>query len=301
MHEPTTNVIFHAGCPDGRTAAWVISRALGTPVTFHPHAHGTEPPVLDPAGDVWIVDIAFALAQLRTWASTHPRVLVLDHHLTAAERLAEVNEPVAVTLARAADPDWRGLSVSVDMDRSGTGLAATASQVLAPRLAIPEFVFDIEDRDLWRWARPHSREVCAAFDELTALGTTTEGLDAVATMPRDELIRIGAPVVAALDESVEQTSQAATIVDIAGWKVPLAEVPEKRLGSFVGARLLELYPDAPFAGYWLTDPDTGLLQVGLRSTDDRLDVAHVAERFGGGGHRNSSGLACRTLGDLARG
>jgi hypothetical protein len=301
MHDPTTNVIFHAGCPDGRTAAWVIGRALGTPVAFHPHAHGSEPPVLDAAGDVWIVDIAFDLAQLQAWADSHPRVLVLDHHLTAAERLATVNEPLDVTLARAVDPRWRGLSVSIVMDRSGAGLAAVASRTLAPQLDIPDFVLDIEDRDLWRWARPCSREVCAAFDELTALGTTAEGLDTVASLSRDELVGIGAPVVAALDESVEQMSLGATVVDIAGWKVPLAQVPEKRLGSFVGARLLQLHPDAPFAGYWLTDPDTGMLQVGLRSTDDRLDVAHVAERFGGGGHRNSAGLSCRVLGDLAHG
>jgi hypothetical protein len=301
MPDPTPNVIFHAACPDGRTAAWVISRALGTAIAFHPHAHGTEPPTLDPAGDVWIVDIAFDLAQLQTWAGSHRRVLVLDHHLTAAERLSAVNEPLDVTLARATDPNWRGLSVSLDMDRSGAGLAAVASRTLAPRLDIPEFVFDIEDRDLWRWARPHSREVCAAFDELTTPGTTTEGLDAVALLSRDDLIAIGAPAVAALDESVEQTSLRATIVEIAGWQVPLAQVPEKRIGSFVGARLLQLHPDAPFTGYWLADPETGLLQVGLRSTDERLDVAHVAERFGGGGHRNSAGLSCRTLGELARG
>jgi hypothetical protein len=141
--------------------------------------------------------------------------------------------------------------------------------------------------------------VCAAFDELTAVAATTEGIDTVASRTRDELIGIGGPVVAAVDAAVEEMSAGATMVDVAGWKVPLARVPEKRLGSFVGARLLQLYPDAPFTGYWLTDADTGLIQVGLRSTDDRLDVARVAERFGGGGHRNSSGLACRTLGDLA--
>jgi hypothetical protein len=168
-------------------------------------------------------------------------------------------------------------------------------------VSIPPFVYDIEDRDLWRWSRPQSREVCAAFDELAALGTTTEGIDAVAALSRDELVEIGAPVVAALDAAVEEMSAGATMVDVAGSKVPLAQVPEKRLGSFVGARLLQLHPEAPFSGYWLIDPETGVLQVGLRSTDDRVDVAHIAARFGGGGHRNSSGFACKALGDLAHG
>lgn len=298
MHDTTTHVIFHAGCPDGRTAAWVLARALDGPFAFHPWSHGDTPPAITP-GPVWVVDISFPRARLEAWAADERRVILLDHHLTAAEALAEINDPLDDTLARAADPTWRGLGVSIVMNHSGAGLAARASQVLAPDRPIPEFVHDIEDRDLWRWARPNSREVCAAFDELTAHDDSVDAIDVVARFSRTELIAIGAPAVAALDESVEEMSRAAVLVDIAGWKVPIAAVPEKRLGSFVGARLLALHPEAPFAGYWLTDPDSGLVQVGLRSTDDRVDVAHVAARFGGGGHRNSAGLACRSLADLA--
>ena len=83
--------------------------------------------------------------------------------------------------------------------------------------------------------------------------------------------------------------------------VPLAQVPEKRLGSLVGARLLALHPHAAFAGYWIADTDTGCVQVGLRSEDSRVDVAHVAARFGGGGHRNAAGFSCRDLTEVASG
>jgi hypothetical protein len=118
-------------------------------------------------------------------------------------------------------------------------------------------------------------------------------------LSRDVLLAIGTPIVAALDATVERLCGTAAMVDVAGWTVPLAEVRDKRDGSLVGARLLEIYADAPFAGYWMADAETGEVQVGLRSTNDRIDVAHVAARFGGGGHRNAAGLTCTSLADLA--
>lgn len=293
-----THVIFHAGCPDGRTAAWVLGRVLPRPIAFHAQNHGDEPPRIEGRA-IWVVDIAFPLPQLRAWANDADRVIVLDHHLTAAEHLADVNEPLTETLRRAQRADWRGLSVSIVMERSGAGLASAASRALAPAQPVPDFVLDIEDRDLWRWARPGSREVCAAFDELTGPGDDIDSIDRVAALSRDELHAIGAPIVAALAATIERLCGTATMVRVAGWTVPLAEVPDKRDGSLVGARLLEIHADAPFAGYWMADADTGLVQVGLRSTDDRIDVAHVAVRFGGGGHRNASGLTCTSLADLA--
>jgi hypothetical protein len=298
MSEHPTHVIFHAGCPDGRTAAWLLTKVLAGRVVLHPHAHGDAAPRVG-GGDVWIVDIAFAATQLRDWAATADRVVVLDHHLTAAERLAELNEPLERTLARIVHPEWHGLTVSIEMEHSGAGLAALAATALRPGTPIPEFVHDIEDRDLWRWARPGSREVCAGFDELVGLGDDVAIIDGVAELHRDELLAIGAPIVAALDATVEQLCAGAELVDVAGWRVPLAEVAEKRLGSLVGARLLALHPDAPFSGYWITDADTGTIQVGLRSDDERVDVAHVAARFGGGGHRNAAGCSCRDLRELA--
>ncbi len=298
MSEHPIHVIFHAGCPDGRTAAWLLTKVLPGGIVLHAHAHGDAAPRID-GGDVWIVDIAFSPAQLLAWAELADRVIVLDHHLTAAERLAEMNEPLDRTLARIVRPDWRGLTVSIEMAHSGAGLAALAATALQPGTTIPEFVHDIEDRDLWRWARPGSREVCAAFDELVGLCDDVDGLDHVAALHRDELVTIGTPIVAALDATVEELCAGAELVDVAGSLVPLAKVPEKRMGSLVGARLLALHPAAPFSGYWIAEPDTPLIQVGLRSDDARVDVAHVAARFGGGGHRNAAGCSCHDLADLA--
>ena len=76
---------------------------------------------------------------------------VLDHHATAAEDLA-------------------GLPfVTIDLDRSG---AVLAWEHFHPGRPVPLLLRYVQDRDLWRWALPRSREVNAA-PPFTILG----GLD----------------------------------------------------------------------------------------------------------------------------
>ncbi len=59
--------------------------------------------------------------------------------------------------------------------------------------------------------------------------------------------------------------------------------------SDAGNELLKLHPRAVFAGTWLRRAD-GFIQWSLRSEDAREDVAEIAKKFGGGGHRNAAGF-----------
>lgn len=302
MH-PAVDVVFHGRCPDGAVAAWMLSRALDGPVRLLPYLHGG--PLPEPASDeVWVLDVAFSAETLQAWADRCSRVFVLDHHQTSAAMLAGRIDPLAVTLAHAVDPAFRGVGVSIAMEHSGAGLAAAAACALDPATTVPDFVFDIEDRDLWRWGRAQSREVCAAIDAVADVDALApEALfavfDGLADLEREELAAQGAPIIAAFDHRVDELCHAVRLVDIAGSTVPVVEVPEARFGSEVGHRLLELHPDAPFSGYWYHAAEGAGLRVGLRSDDGRADVEQVAARFGGGGHRNASGLMCVSLADLA--
>ena len=280
----------------------MLSRALDGPIRLLPYLHGGPTP--EPQSDeVWVLDVAFSADTLRSWAQPGRRVFVLDHHQTSAAMLAEHMQPLAVTLAQALDPTFTGLGVSIVMAHSGAGLAAAAAVAVDPSVTVPDFVLDIEDRDLWRWERPRSREVCAAVDAMADVDSLSPdalfaALDDLAVLNRDDLADRGAPIVEAFDARVQELCHTGHLVQVAGSTVPFVEVPEARFGSDVGHRLLELHPDAPFSGYWYRE-DGGPLRVGLRSNDGRADVERVAARFGGGGHRNASGLTCSHLDELA--
>lgn len=295
-----THIVHHGHCPDGTVAAWLIGRSITGPCQYYPYAH-SQPAPEPVGGTVWVLDVAFDATTLERWAERCDRVIVLDHHLTNAERLAHLNQPLGETLAQISDPSWRGLAVTIDMQRSGAGLAAEAAATIFTDTQTPEFILDIEDRDLWRWARSRSRDVCAAVDHAVTgldLDATLDALDSIATQPRDDLTALGAALNASFDAAVEELCECAEQVRVGHWDVPLVEVPEKRYGSHVGHMLLDRYPDAPFAGYWYRE--NGNVHVGLRSSDNRVDVAHVASDFGGGGHRNAAGLSCLDLAHLSR-
>jgi len=50
-------VIYHAGCPDGVTAAWVVKKRFGD-VDLHPGRYGEPPPDVT-SRDVYVVDFTY--------------------------------------------------------------------------------------------------------------------------------------------------------------------------------------------------------------------------------------------------
>ena len=111
-------VLYHAGCWDGFTAAWVLDQALRAedppaPPVLRPVHYGD--PVPDLAGRrVFVVDVAWAPAELIPAAREALSVTLLDHHRTAEEQWAGVDLRGA---------DCRNLVVQIDRDRAGARLA----------------------------------------------------------------------------------------------------------------------------------------------------------------------------------
>src|SRR5215213_7033800 len=85
--EVSSAVLFHDSCPDGWTAAWVAAKALGVEnTTLIPVTHGDPPPELAGIGDVFIVDFSYEHDTLVELTTNH-RVVVLDHHQSAIDKL----------------------------------------------------------------------------------------------------------------------------------------------------------------------------------------------------------------------
>ncbi len=85
-------------------------------------------------------------------------------------------------------------------------------------------------------------------------------------------------------QMIEQGKRAAEIGTIAGFQVPVVNCPRAIVSELLG----ELAEGQPFAaGY----SDKGLRRSwSLRSSQDGEDVAAIAQKFGGGGHKNAAGF-----------
>jgi uncharacterized protein len=265
MSEQGPLVLYHASCPDGHCAAWVAHLVLGDGAQYVPVQYGQDAP--DVAGrDVYVVDFSYKRAVLEKMASTAARLIVLDHHKTAREELADVH---------LACPGF----VRFDMGKSGGRLTW---EHFFPGQKAPWLVDYTEDRDLWRWKLPHSREVSAALASRPRTFPEWDGLHESGRF--DGLVAEGAAVLRYQEQLVESLCATAREVDVGGEKVLAANTPV--LISEVAGKLAA---GRPFGAVWFVRSD-GKTQWSLRSRDGGVDVSEVARKRGGGGHRNAAGF-----------
>ncbi len=298
-------LVFHFPCLDGTMAAWVASRSFAPSPALFPFTHGSEVPSVSGFDHVFVFDLSFPEQVLSRWTAENGRVLLLDHHVSAQRALAEAGllVPLGRTLLRFDDPAFRGLSASVAVDRSGAGLAALAAAACGLADVVPDLVWDVEDRDLWRWSLPGSREVCEAVRAAVGDRPPADALlvvDRLVRVRREVLVAEGALLVVQRRARVEGLLGSAFMLEVAGFTVPCVRVEVPGEGSDAASALLARFPEAPFAAFF-SGGSGAPLRVGLRSEDGREDVSRIAALFGGGGHRNAAGLACSELPDLRLG
>ena len=92
MQRAKTAVIYHASCPDGFGAAWAAHRVLGERAQYLPMNHGDPIPQIDDDARVYILDFSFDRERMGELQRKHGQdnVILLDHHITAAQELSEL-------------------------------------------------------------------------------------------------------------------------------------------------------------------------------------------------------------------
>lgn len=270
-----TLCIYHAKCADGFGAAWVVHQALGDEVEFYAAHHGTPAPAVVGL-DVVIVDFSYPSDVILQLAKQARSVLIIDHHKTAAEALAQL--PAAPASYGAWLDSQQALGTVFDMDRSGAGLTWDFFNPGQPR---PGLINHIEDRDLWRFALPHTREIQTA---LFSLPYSFELWGSFMDHP-ETLIHDGIAIERKHHKDVAELVDASKRrMVIGGIDVPVANLPYT-LSSDAGHLMGQ---GEPFAACYMDTPRGRVFS--LRSAPDGLDVSAIAKQYGGGGHQHAAGF-----------
>lgn len=268
-------VVYHGGCRDGFTAAtlWhMLAWLLGsTPERWderfvYGSYGGFVMPELDKTDDVVFVDFSMGREELIETAGRVNTVTVLDHHATAIKNLVDMPANVNCVL---------------DNSRSG---AMITWDFLMPGATPPVLVKYVQDADLWRWELPHGKEFAAW---LSTVDYTFDGFkEAIqrAELDFDGIVVEGSAVWAKEQKLMIEAASEARLVD----GIPYCAAPYS-LGSETANLLLDMYSNAPYAGYY-TRRKNGTFQFGLRSRDETVDVSLIAEQYGGGGHKTAAGF-----------
>jgi len=255
-------VIYHANCTDGFGAAYSAWKLLGDRAEYYAAKHGNQPPDVKDK-NVVILDFSYDNATTKRLIADSKNLLVIDHHKSAMVELHDVS------------------CTRFDMNHSG---AMLSWKFFHPGKEAPRLVKFIEDRDLWKWEIPYSKEFSAAFDMVPFdFEEFDKYLDDSAV---DDAQERGAYILAYSKTVISKIAKNASPRKLGGKDVLVVNSPHW-MSEIGGA----LSPKCDFAVIWYHDHDTHQTKVSLRAHHDDADVSEVAKKYSGGGHRKAAGFA----------
>jgi oligoribonuclease NrnB/cAMP/cGMP phosphodiesterase (DHH superfamily) len=263
-------VLFHNNCMDGFGAAfsaWLYFQENKLPYKLIPCNYNEPFPLTDEE-----IKDSYKRAELERVFAIAKELKVLDHHPTAKDDLENLS------------------FAEFDLSQSGAMLAWKHFQ---PNKPVPTLLKYIQDRDLWTWQLPHSKEVNMVIQgqslkqsNLPNFQLFMESLDLpnAVEAARDQ----GAAILNFQSQFIEIAINRSTVmVEIGGHEVPACN--SSIFESETCQALMDKFPNAPFAVVFYKNSNATDINVSLRSRG--FDVSKIAELYNGGGHKAAAG--CR--------
>jgi len=258
-------VLYHNDA-DGFGAAYACWKVYGDEAIYIPVQYSQPPPDI-PEGieSLFIVDFSYDRVICEALADRFgaDNIRILDHHQTAQDNLSGL--PYAI----------------FDLNKSG---AVLAWEYFFPDTPVPDILRYVQDRDLWRFELPDSREINAWITTLPAQFDVWDQFDLAPAK------QCGSAIIAYQYQQINRALRNVRVCNLAGYIVPVVNVSENI--SEVGNEMCLWYPESPFSVSYCDRVD-GHRSVSLRSIG-AFDVSVIAKQFGGGGHRNAAGYTIHT-------
>lgn len=258
-------VLYHAECNDGFGGAWAAWKKFGDGATYISVFHNEPMPDGLKNKEIYLIDFCYDEKTIRMLMGTNKRVTVIDHHATR-EAVTKLTQDFSYAL-----------------DHSG---AVLAWQYFHPKKETPRLLLHIEDGDLWKFALPHTEDIRAILKSKSKdfkiwnniARQLTNKTQRTALVKKGEVLRAFEKIL--IQEIVDQY---ATPVEFEGYKT--FAVNSSLWKSEIGNLLATQLP--PMGIVWVEKDEKRM--VSLRSIGE-TNVATMAEKYGGGGHKNAAGF-----------
>lgn len=289
--------IYHGNCADGFAAAWVVRKWMlencpSETMDYYPGVY-QEPPPNCKGYDVVIVDFSYKRPVMEKILEECESLIWIDHHQTAIA-------------------DMWGFGILSSKFISCTNLNFSGAMLTwlhyFPGRNPPQLLKHIEDRDLWRFKLPGTREIQA---NVFSYPYDFKIWDTLMDIPTVELLRDGAAIERKHFKDVDELIKVTVRPMLIGTtRVPVCNLPYT-MASDAGHTLckmwelgelknLDFHPgfQKPFAATYY---DKSAQRVfSLRSLEGGEDVSLIAKQYGGGGHKHAAGFAVPKDSELGR-
>ncbi len=258
-------VIYHGNCPDGFGAAYAAWKKFKNKADYIPQEHHTPPPA-DLAGkDIYLLDFCFPEEAMTYIASKSKSLTVIDHHVTAQSLVESIPHH------------------SFAIDQSG---AVLAWKYFHPGKTIPKLLLYVQDVDLWKFNLKESPEIASALSVYSMDFKTWDKLakDLEKAELRKRIVGEGRAILNFKNRIIKEMVEGAEEAEFEGYRTLIANSPTT-IHSELGNALVKKMP--PLGIVYRRKGDS--LKVSLRS-DGTVDVAKIAQKYGGGGHKAAAGF-----------
>lgn len=312
-------VVYHASCMDGFAAAWAawhwLVKGDWDDIQFLQADY--EDPIPDMEGkEVYIVDYSWKdVARFLEIASKAKKVVIIDHHVEANKIWANVELPEHIHYIY--DVNASGCVLSWKYFQEAWLVEEGRKGNLFNIQGTPEILRNIQDRDLWRFDLPHSKQLHAYMKSCGfMLRERDQGKIIDQFIKFHDFYTMDTPDYNRFVEGGEVIMYAETVLiksilernmtmadftvygpkehDAQDWEpkrtynIPVAEMPYE-LASEAGHLMAEMFPDAPFTLTYETQWHYARYKISLRSKKDGgAHVGEIATLMGGGGHEHSA-------------
>jgi len=261
-----TVILYHGDCPDGFGGAFAAWKKFGDAAEYLPVKHGRPVPKGLAGADLYFIDFVYKKPEMDQLTEEAASMVVLDHH----EGVRDVVESMPHHI--------------YDANRSG---ATIAWSYFHPETPVPTLLSYVEDGDLYRFVLPDSRALLSfiytepfTFESWDRIASELENPEKRAEMKaRGDIYRYHSDLI--IDELVND----AKLVKFEGhtcYFSPTLSIFASDLGNRLARK------KGPLALAVQPRPDG--LRVSLRG-DGTVDVAKIAQKYGGNGHPNASAFS----------
>lgn len=327
-------VLYHANCTDGFSAAAVAFKALMPKhdvyreknlgkaghefvftdghVVFRPVQYGQQlsdiiaeltlicsdgSPQTFAEYTLYILDFSFPVNQLDWVMEFVKELIVLDHHKSAQESLKNIIgdryiivEPGEYTEKQLLQKG-KHRNVVFDMDHCG---AVMTHQYFFPNLEVPLFLKYVQDRDLWQWKLPNSREVSAGIGLIPRdLRTFSQYAFRPSVI---QLAEDGKLILTREKQLILSLASKAVFSHVENDKdsIEMFAVNSPIFQSEICEEILEQHPEIKVASCYFHDIEKDEFIFSVRSRQRDLPSSEtalaVAKIFNGGGHDCAAGF-----------
>jgi len=258
-------IIYHKDCQDGFSGAWAAWKKFGRRADYIGALHHQSPPAGLKNKTLYFIDFVYSEADMRQLIKHNQKVVVIDHHITAKKTAQLAHEHYFA------------------LNHSG---AVLAWRYFHPQKSIPRFLRHVEDVDIWRWKLSHTKEILAYAQLLEFNFANWNKIVKAVESPqqRKKIIEYGKVISIYEKRIIDRLITKAELVKFEGHKALAVNSPI--LNSEIGNELVKKLP--PIGIVW--SRKEGRYAISLRS-NGKADVAKLAQRFGGGGHKAAAGFS----------